>query len=211
MRSRAARAVGGLINLPAAAIGLLMTGLLIIGTRESATVNAVLATHQGCGVAAVRRADRAGHAARTISRRSRRTAFSASISGMGIAGAAASIFFAYIGFDAVSTAAEETRNPQRNMPIGVIGSLARLHGVLSAGRRGRGRFDRRPAGRGSGHRRCVRAGQCRAWRLPATRRRTPRHLPAAPSRLRTSSASWAGERLRSSSVWRHSSRCRRSC
>jgi APA family basic amino acid/polyamine antiporter len=45
------------------------------------------------------------------------------ISGMGIAGAAASIFFAYIGFDAVSTAAEETRNPQRNMPIGVIGSL----------------------------------------------------------------------------------------
>jgi APA family basic amino acid/polyamine antiporter len=45
-------------------------------------------------------------------------------SGMGIAGAAASIFFAYIGFDAVSTAAEETRNPQRNMPIGLIGSLA---------------------------------------------------------------------------------------
>jgi APA family basic amino acid/polyamine antiporter len=45
------------------------------------------------------------------------------VSGMGIAGAAASIFFAYIGFDAVSTAAEETRNPQRNMPIGVIGSL----------------------------------------------------------------------------------------
>jgi APA family basic amino acid/polyamine antiporter len=49
--------------------------------------------------------------------------FFGEISGMGIAGAAASIFFAYIGFDAVSTAAEETRNPQRNMPIGVIGSL----------------------------------------------------------------------------------------
>src|SRR4030095_9436264 len=44
-------------------------------------------------------------------------------SGMGVAGAAASIFFAYIGFDTVSTAAEETRNPQRNMPIAVIGSL----------------------------------------------------------------------------------------
>ena len=42
----------------------------------------------------------------------------------GVAGAAASIFFAYVGFDAVSTAAEETRNPQRNMPIGLIGSLA---------------------------------------------------------------------------------------
>jgi len=42
----------------------------------------------------------------------------------GISGAAASIFFAYVGFDAVSTAAEETKNPQRNMPIGLIGSLA---------------------------------------------------------------------------------------
>ncbi len=45
-------------------------------------------------------------------------------SGMGIVGAAASIFFAYIGFDAVSTAAEETKRPQRNIPIGLIGSLA---------------------------------------------------------------------------------------
>jgi APA family basic amino acid/polyamine antiporter len=43
---------------------------------------------------------------------------------VGISGAAASIFFAYVGFDAVSTAAEETVNPQRNMPIGLIGSLA---------------------------------------------------------------------------------------
>jgi APA family basic amino acid/polyamine antiporter len=42
----------------------------------------------------------------------------------GISGAAASIFFAYVGFDAVSTAAEETTNPQRNMPIGLLGSLA---------------------------------------------------------------------------------------
>jgi APA family basic amino acid/polyamine antiporter len=40
-----------------------------------------------------------------------------------VLGAAASIFFAYVGFDAVSTAAEETRNPQRNVPIGLIGSL----------------------------------------------------------------------------------------
>ena len=44
-------------------------------------------------------------------------------SGVGVLGAAASIFFAYIGFDAVSTAAEETRNPNRNVPIGLIGSL----------------------------------------------------------------------------------------
>src|SRR6185312_11478757 len=43
---------------------------------------------------------------------------------MGVVGAASSIFFAYVGFDAVSTAAEETKNPQRNVPIGLIGSLA---------------------------------------------------------------------------------------
>jgi APA family basic amino acid/polyamine antiporter len=42
---------------------------------------------------------------------------------VGVVGAASSIFFAYVGFDAVSTAAEETRNPQRNVPIGLIGSL----------------------------------------------------------------------------------------
>ena len=39
-------------------------------------------------------------------------------SGVGVVGAAASIFFAYVGFDAVSTAAEETKDPQRNVPIG---------------------------------------------------------------------------------------------
>ena len=44
--------------------------------------------------------------------------------GIGVLGAAASIFFAYVGFDAVSTAAEETKNPKRNIPIGLIGSLA---------------------------------------------------------------------------------------
>jgi APA family basic amino acid/polyamine antiporter len=45
------------------------------------------------------------------------------LSGVGVLGAAASIFFAYVGFDAVSTAAEETKNPNRNIPIGLIASL----------------------------------------------------------------------------------------
>jgi APA family basic amino acid/polyamine antiporter len=45
-------------------------------------------------------------------------------SGVGVVGAAATIFFAYVGFDSVSTAAEETKDPQRNVPIGLIGSLA---------------------------------------------------------------------------------------
>jgi basic amino acid/polyamine antiporter, APA family len=114
---------GGLINLPAAAIGLLMTGLLVIGTRESATVNAILATIKVAALVLfvalsvpVMQADNFAPFSPN--------GFFGEISGMGIAGAAASIFFAYIGFDAVSTAAEETRNPQRNMPVGVIGSLA---------------------------------------------------------------------------------------
>ena len=56
--------------------------------------------------------------------RSRPTAWRAS------AGAAAIIFFAYIGFDAVSTAAEETKNPQRDMPIGMIAQPGHLHADL---------------------------------------------------------------------------------
>jgi len=113
---------GGLINLPAVAIALLMTGLLVVGTRESATVNAVLASIKAVAlllfVALTVPVMHADHFVPFSP-----NGFFGGSSGMGIAGAAASIFFAYIGFDAVSTAAEETRNPQRNMPIGVIGSL----------------------------------------------------------------------------------------
>ena len=57
----------------------------------------------------------------------------------------ASIFFAYVGFDAVSTAAEETKNPNRNIPIGLIGSLASAR-VLPAGGLRRGRRRGRAAG-----------------------------------------------------------------
>jgi len=115
-------ALGGLFNLPAMVIGLLMTGLLVIGTRESATVNAFLAAIKVLAlvlfVALTVPAIQAGNFEPFSP-----TGFFGQESGMGIAGAAASIFFAYIGFDTVSTAAEETRNPQRNMPIAVIGSL----------------------------------------------------------------------------------------
>ncbi len=115
-------ALGGLFNLPAAIIGLLMTGLLVVGTRESATVNSVLAAIKVAAlvlfVALTWPAIHAGNFEPFSP-----NGFFGEESGMGIAGAAASIFFAYIGFDAVSTAAEETRNPQRNMPIGLIGSL----------------------------------------------------------------------------------------
>ena len=75
----------------------------------------------------------------------------------GIHQGAAIVFFAYIGFDAISTAAEETKNPQRNMPIGILGGPGDLHRDLRH-RRHRGDRSRavsaaqggRPAGAGAG-------------------------------------------------------------
>lgn len=108
---------GGVINLPAMLIAAVVTALLVKGTKESATVNAVLV---GVKIIALTL-----FVALTIPviRTGQFTPF-APLGFAGISGAAASIFFAYVGFDAVSTAAEETKNPQRNMPIGLIGSLA---------------------------------------------------------------------------------------
>jgi APA family basic amino acid/polyamine antiporter len=108
---------GGLINLPAMAIAGLVTWLLVIGTRESATVNSILVAVKVTAltlfiVLAV-----------PVMNMENFEPFSP-LGFAGVSAAAASIFFAYVGFDAVSTAAEETKNPQRNMPIGLIGSLA---------------------------------------------------------------------------------------
>ena len=110
-------ATGGYINLPAAIIALLVTWLLVIGTKESAYINAVLVMVKITAltlfvVLAV-----------PVMNSDNFEPF-APLGFGGISAAAASIFFAYVGFDAVSTAAEETKNPQRNMPIGLIGSLA---------------------------------------------------------------------------------------
>lgn len=114
--------VGGIMNVPAAIIALLVTALLVIGTRESAAVNAVLVTIK---VAALTLFSALAIPVMNMENFEpfSPNGFIGELSGMGIAGAAASIFFAYVGFDAVSTAAEETKNPQRNMPIGLIGSL----------------------------------------------------------------------------------------
>jgi APA family basic amino acid/polyamine antiporter len=115
----------GLINVPAIAVALAVTGLLIVGTTESARVNAVLV--------AIKIAALTAFIALTVPviDTANFLPFAPNgwfgpegSSGMGIVGAAASIFFAYVGFDAVSTAAEETKDPQRNVPIGLIGSLA---------------------------------------------------------------------------------------
>jgi basic amino acid/polyamine antiporter, APA family len=110
---------GGVVNLPALSIGLLVTWLLMIGTSESAKVNAVLV--------AIKVAALAMFIAATIPIMNGANFEPMTPNGwgtIGVGGAAASIFFAYVGFDAVSTAAEETKNPQRNVPIGLIGSLA---------------------------------------------------------------------------------------
>ncbi|HMO68540.1 MAG TPA: amino acid permease [Novosphingobium sp.] len=110
-------AVGGGINLPAVFIAIMVTGLLVLGTRESATFNAVLVVIKVVALTAFIAL------AMPVMKMENFEPF-APLGIGGISAAAASIFFAYVGFDAVSTAAEETKNPQRNMPIGLIGSLA---------------------------------------------------------------------------------------
>jgi APA family basic amino acid/polyamine antiporter len=107
---------GGLVNLPAMGIALVVTALLVIGTRESATVNAFLVLIKVSALTLF------VVLALPVIKMENFEPF-APLGFGGISAAAASIFFAYVGFDAVSTAAEETKNPQRNMPIGLIGSL----------------------------------------------------------------------------------------
>lgn len=108
---------GGIVNLPAMAIAGLVTWLLVIGTKESATVNAALVAIKVAALTLFI------FLAVPVMNMANFEPFSPLGFG-GVSAAAASIFFAYVGFDAVSTAAEETKNPQRNMPIGLIGSLA---------------------------------------------------------------------------------------
>lgn len=118
--------LGGIINLPAVLIVAFVTTLLVIGTKESATFNAVLVIIKVAALilfVAVTVPMISGHAQNFHPFAPRGWGSPLSSAGVGVLGAAASIFFAYVGFDAVSTAAEETKNPQRNVPIGLIASL----------------------------------------------------------------------------------------
>ena len=118
--------VGGVVNLPAVIIVGLVTTLLVVGTKESATVNAVLVAIKVAALTmfvVVTVPFMFGHKANFVPFTPRGWGNPLSSEGTGVLGAAASIFFAYVGFDAVSTAAEETKNPQRNVPIGLIASL----------------------------------------------------------------------------------------
>lgn len=108
---------GGMINLPAVVICLLIVGLLVIGTRESATFNAALVAVKIVALTAFIAL------ALPVAELENFQPF-LPLGTSGVVAAAASIFFAYVGFDAVSTAAEETKDPQRNIPLALIGSLA---------------------------------------------------------------------------------------
>jgi basic amino acid/polyamine antiporter, APA family len=116
-------AEGGFINLPALVIALLITWLLMIGTSESARVNAVLVAIKISALTAFIALTLPQIDSANFSPFLPAGMFGGFGTGVGAVGAAATIFFAYVGFDAVSTAAEETKNPQRNVPIGLIGSL----------------------------------------------------------------------------------------
>src|SRR5512139_2894436 len=107
---------GAIINLPAVIIVLIIMILLVIGVRESARFNAAMVAVKGSAVLFfiavgsfwVKPANWEPFAPYGTS---------------GVMAAAAVVFFAYIGFDAVSTTAEEAKNPRRDLPIGIIASL----------------------------------------------------------------------------------------
>ena len=112
----AAAPPAGVINLPAVLIVLLITVLLVVGVRESARFNAAMVAIK---VAAVLFFLAAGFSHVDAANWSPFAPYGWS----GIMSAGAVVFFAYIGFDAVSTTAEEAKNPQRDLPIGIIASL----------------------------------------------------------------------------------------
>ena len=117
---------GGLLNLPAIFITFAVAGLLIAGTRESATLNAFLVVAKLIALAVfVAIALPAFDASNLQPFMPHGFAESIGPDGKkyGVMAAAAIIFFAFYGFDAISTAAEETKNPGRDLSIGIVGSM----------------------------------------------------------------------------------------
>ena len=116
---------GGVINLPAIAIIAVVTGLLTLGTRESATVNAALVAVKIAALALFIAVAAPRFRAANFHPFMPYGFAGGSIGGVrhGVMAAAAIIFFAFYGFDAISTAAEETKRPGRDLPIGIVGSM----------------------------------------------------------------------------------------
>ncbi len=118
--------VSGIANLPAAGIILIITALLARGTKESGTVNAIIVAIKLIIVlffiiVGVQHITGANYSLPAGPQTNLGGYFPFGIGGM--LGGAAFIFFAYIGFDAVSTTAEEAKNPGRDLPFGIIMSL----------------------------------------------------------------------------------------
>ena len=118
--------MGGIVNLPAVLISLAITGMLVAGTRESATLNIGLVLIK---IAALTLFLIFAMPAFDATKLDPFMPFGFMASDMdgqtkGVMAAAAIVFFAYFGFDAVSTSAEEAKDPGRDLVIGIIGSLA---------------------------------------------------------------------------------------
>src|SRR5207249_9385251 len=128
---------GAIINLPAVCIVTLMSTVLVIGIRESAKVNNIIVIFK---VAIVLLVAVVGLSHITPANWKPfippNTGSWGTYGWSGVLRGAGLVFFAYIGFDAVSTTAQEAKNPQRDMPVGILGSLAvctLLYVVASAG------------------------------------------------------------------------------
>ncbi|MCA0197332.1 MAG: amino acid permease [Proteobacteria bacterium] len=117
---------GGFLNLPAIVITFLVAGMLMAGTRESATLNAILVAVKLVALAVFITLALPAFSAENL-QPFMPYGFSKAIGPdgveRGVMAAAAIIFFAFYGFDAISTAAEETKNPSRNLSIGIVGSM----------------------------------------------------------------------------------------
>jgi APA family basic amino acid/polyamine antiporter len=123
----------GIMNIPALLIVLLLTMVLIRGTRGSALVNsfivvikvAIVLVVIAIGWSYIRPENHTPFVPDAGTYTNPHTGITTTFGGiMGILGAAGVVFFAFIGFDAVSTAAQEAKNPRKDMPIGILGSLA---------------------------------------------------------------------------------------
>lgn len=119
------QATGSFINFPAMFVVIIITALLLIGIKESAKINNIIVLIKvtvillfiGFGFSYI-------NTDNLIPFIPENTGNDGAFGWSGIFRGAGVIFFAYIGFDAVSTAAQEAKNPQRDMPIGILGSLA---------------------------------------------------------------------------------------
>jgi basic amino acid/polyamine antiporter, APA family len=122
---------GTLVNLPAMVVGAALTALLVIGVHESSRVNNVIvAIKLAIIIAFIAAAAPHISTAHWVTAGNPHGQFIPPNAGpgefglSGVVRGAAVVFFAYIGFDAVSTTAQEAKNPKRDMPIGILGSLA---------------------------------------------------------------------------------------